>query len=66
MGGRSGTLVGREVLGRGPELGVGWGEKTHSDPLWPFPKHQTLTDFIRFLKQTNSPAEVLPKMQWSN
>lgn len=38
MGGRSGTLVGREVLGRGPELGVGWGGEDTFRPLVAFPK----------------------------
>lgn len=38
MGGHSGTLVGREGLGRGPELRVGRAKKTRADPRWYFPE----------------------------
>lgn len=65
MGGHSGTLVGREVTGKGAcaRGGGGEGEDTcRPQAALPRAPNPDSTAFIRFLKQTNSPAEVLPKM----
>lgn len=59
MGGHSGTLVGREVLGRGPELGLGEGEDTcRPQVALPRAPNPDSTASIRFLKRTNSSSGV--------
>lgn len=50
-------------LGRGPELGVGQGGEDTCRPQVAFPRagNPDCTASIQFLRQTHSPAEVLPK-----